>query len=110
MLAQFTPPRVSTVFLPGSHRWPLKFPLHPPKPQLGHQVNALAGSLFAFDGRLWHDNGGNLEGHPHRAISAFCCAHDWDSEPVVCLIITMAPGSDTKELPLAAQESRVRTL
>ena len=74
LLDDFTPQRGSTVIFPGSHRWPLKHRVHPPKPQLGHQINAPAGSLFVFDGRLWHGTGVNLEGHPRRAISVFCCA------------------------------------
>ncbi|MEZ7817834.1 MAG: ectoine hydroxylase-related dioxygenase (phytanoyl-CoA dioxygenase family) [Candidatus Azotimanducaceae bacterium] len=73
-LDDFTPQRGSTVVFPGSHRWPVNHRVHPPKAELGHQVNLAAGSLFAFDGRLWHGTGANLEGHRRRAISVFCCA------------------------------------
>jgi len=74
ILDDFTPQRGSTVVFPGSHRWPLNRRVHPPKAELGHQVNIAAGSLFAFDGRLWHGTGANHEGHRRRAISVFCCA------------------------------------
>jgi ectoine hydroxylase-related dioxygenase (phytanoyl-CoA dioxygenase family) len=73
-LDDFTPQRGSTVVFPGSHRWPLSHRVHPPKAELGHQVTLTAGSLFAFDGRLWHGTGANHEGHRRRAISVFCCA------------------------------------
>lgn len=73
-LDDFTPQRGSTVVFPGSHRWPLNHRVHPPEANLGHQVNLAAGSLFAFDGRLWHGTGANHEGHRRRAISVFCCA------------------------------------
>ncbi len=73
-LDDFTPQRGSTVVFPGSHRWPLSHRVHPPKAELGHLVTLTAGSLFAFDGRLWHGTGANHEGHRRRAISVFCCA------------------------------------
>ena len=73
-LDDFTPQRGSTVVFPGSHRWPLGYRVHPPKAELGHQVTLTAGSLFAFDGRLWHGTGANHEGHRRRAISVFCSA------------------------------------
>ena len=74
LLDDFTPERGSTVVFPGSHRWPLDHRVHPPKPSLGHQVTIPAGSLFAFEGRLWHATGANRTGHPRRALSVFCSA------------------------------------
>lgn len=74
LLDDFNPQRGSTVVFPGSHRWPLNYRVHPPNPELGQQINAPAGSLFVFDGRLWHGTGANLEGHARRAISVFCCS------------------------------------
>lgn len=73
-LDEFTPERGSTVVFPGSHRWPLNHRVHPPKAELGHQVHLAPGSVFAFDGRLWHGSGANREGHRRRALSVFCCA------------------------------------
>jgi ectoine hydroxylase-related dioxygenase (phytanoyl-CoA dioxygenase family) len=73
-LDDFNPARGSTIVFPGSHRWPIEHRIHPPKPELGHQVEVPAGSLFGFDGRLWHGTGANIEGHRRRAISVFCCA------------------------------------
>ncbi len=72
LLDDFTPERGSTVVFPGSHRWPLEHRVHPPKPDLGHQVTIPAGSLFAFEGRLWHATGANVSGHRRRALSVFC--------------------------------------
>jgi ectoine hydroxylase-related dioxygenase (phytanoyl-CoA dioxygenase family) len=74
LLDDFTPERGSTVVFPGSHRWPLEHRVHPPKPSLGHQVTIPAGSLFAFEGRLWHATGANHSGHRRRALSVFCSA------------------------------------
>jgi ectoine hydroxylase-related dioxygenase (phytanoyl-CoA dioxygenase family) len=74
LLDDFTPQRGSTVIFPGSHRWPLKYRIHPPETALGKQISAPAGSLFVFDGRLWHGTGANFEGHRRRAISVFCCS------------------------------------
>ena len=74
LLDDFTPERGSTVVFPGSHRWPLEHRVHPPKPSLGDQVTIPAGSLFAFEGRLWHATGANRSGHRRRALSVFCSA------------------------------------
>lgn len=74
LLDDFTPERGSTVIFPGSHRWPLQHRVHPPKPELGAQVTAPAGSLFAFEGRMWHATGANQTGHRRRALSVFCSA------------------------------------
>lgn len=72
LLDDFTPARGSTVIFPGSHRWPMEHRVSPPATARGHQVTAPAGSLFVFEGRLWHGTGANLEGHRRRAISVFC--------------------------------------
>lgn len=74
LLDDFTPERGSTVVFPGSHRWPPAHRLHPPAAAKGIQVTVPAGSLFAFEGRLWHATGANLTGHPRRALSVFCSA------------------------------------
>lgn len=72
LLDDFTPERGSTVVFPGSHRWPLEYRIQPPPAEDGLQVTAPAGSLFAFEGRLWHATGINNVGHRRRALSVFC--------------------------------------
>ena len=72
LLDDFTPDRGSTVIFPGSHRWPLEHRIQPPAAEQGHQITAPAGSLFVFEGRLWHGTGANLTGHRRRAVSVFC--------------------------------------
>jgi hypothetical protein len=74
LLDDFTPERGSTVIFPGSHRWPLEHRVNPPAAEQGHQITAPAGSLFVFDGRLWHGTGANSQGHRRRAVSVFCCS------------------------------------
>ena len=74
LLDDFTPERGSTVIFPGSHRWPLEHRVQPPDIAAGLQVTVPAGSLFAFEGRLWHATGANTTGHPRRALSVFCSA------------------------------------
>ena len=74
LLDDFTPERGSTVVFPGSHRWPLAHRIHPPSAESGAQVMVPAGSLFAFEGRLWHATGASLTGHRRRALSVFCSA------------------------------------
>ena len=74
LLDDFTPERGSTVVFPGSHRWPLAHRVHPPSAETGAQVTVPAGSLFAFEGRLWHATGASLTGHRRRALSVFCSA------------------------------------
>ncbi|NCF77239.1 MAG: hypothetical protein GWP45_08615 [Proteobacteria bacterium] len=74
LLDDFTPERGSTVVFPGSHRWPLAHRVHPPSAESGAQVTVPAGSLFAFEGRLWHATGASLTGHRRRALSVFCSA------------------------------------
>ncbi|MEC8500805.1 MAG: phytanoyl-CoA dioxygenase family protein, partial [Pseudomonadota bacterium] len=72
LMDDFTPDRGSTVIFPGSHRWPLEHRIQPPAAEQGHQITAPAGSLFVFEGRLWHGTGANLTGHRRRAVSVFC--------------------------------------
>ncbi len=74
LLDDFTPERGSTVVFPGSHRWPLAHRVHPPAAEKGAQVTVPAGSLFAFEGRLWHATGASQTGHRRRALSVFCSA------------------------------------
>ena len=36
-------------------------------------MEAPAGSVFAWDGRVWHGAAANPDGHPRRHISTFYC-------------------------------------
>ncbi|MEM7080537.1 MAG: phytanoyl-CoA dioxygenase family protein [Pseudomonadota bacterium] len=73
MLDDFTPERGSTCVVPGSHRWHPDHLVNPPSRDLQVQIEAPAGTVFAWDGRLWHGTGSNLSGHPRRHIANFFC-------------------------------------
>ena len=73
LLDDFTPSRGSTCVVPGSHRWHPDYLIEPPDRSLAVQFEAPAGSVFAWDGRLWHGTGVNEEGHPRRHIATFLC-------------------------------------
>lgn len=73
LLDDVTPERGSTCVIPGSHRWPAEYQVNPPSRELASQITAPAGTLFAFDGRLWHGTGINREGHPRRNITTLFC-------------------------------------
>ena len=48
-------------------------PAAPPPRSVASQITAPAGTLFGFDGRIWHGYGANQEGHPRRHIANFLC-------------------------------------
>ena len=73
MLDDFTPERGSTCVVPGSHRWPAQYLVSPPKAELVQQIEAPAGTIFAWDGRLWHGTGVNSAGHKRRHVAIYCC-------------------------------------
>lgn len=73
LLDDFTPARGSTHFVPGSHRWPPAHLIKPPSRALTTQIEAPAGSVYAWDGRVWHGAGVNVEGHPRRHVTTFFC-------------------------------------
>jgi ectoine hydroxylase-related dioxygenase (phytanoyl-CoA dioxygenase family) len=73
LLDDFTPARGSTWVVPGSHRWPAEYQVEPPQREVATQIKAPAGTLFGFDGRIWHGYGANIEGHPRRHVANFLC-------------------------------------
>ncbi|MEM7015707.1 MAG: phytanoyl-CoA dioxygenase family protein [Pseudomonadota bacterium] len=73
LLDDFTPERGSTFVVPGSHRWPSEYLVKAPAWEAATQITAPAGSIFSWDGRLWHAAGVNQEGHPRRHVGMFCC-------------------------------------
>ncbi len=73
LLDDFAPERGSTWVVPGSHRWPAEYQIDPPPREAACQITAPAGTLFGFDGRIWHGFGANHEGHPRRHIANFLC-------------------------------------
>lgn len=73
LLDDFTHERGSTCIVPGSHRWKPEYQVEPPPREMAVQIEAPAGSVFAWDGRLWHGTGVNRAGHPRRHVGAFFC-------------------------------------
>jgi len=73
LLDDFTPATGSTCVVPGSHRWHAEHLVQPPARDKAVQIEAPAGSLFVWDGRLWHGTGVNHEGAPRRHIANFYC-------------------------------------
>ena len=73
LLDDFTPARGSTYFVPGSHRWAPEHLIKPPPRAKATQIEAPAGSVYAWDGRVWHSAGVNVEGHPRRHVTSFFC-------------------------------------
>ena len=73
LLDDFTPERGSTWVVPGSHRWAPEHMVKAPPRDLAVQIEAPAGSVFAWDGRVWHSAAANPEGHPRRHVSTFYC-------------------------------------
>ena len=73
LLDDFTPARGGTWVVPGSHRWPAEYQVMPPPREMAVQIEAPAGGIFLFDGRVWHGAGVNTEGHTRRHISMLFC-------------------------------------
>ena len=73
LIDEFTPEDGSTCLIPGSHRWRPEYQVKPPPRGLEVQVNAPAGSVFAWDGRIWHGTGVNRTGKPRRSVTTFFC-------------------------------------
>ena len=73
LLDDFTPARGSTFVVPGSHRWPAEYQVKAPPREMAVQLEAPAGTMFLFDGRIWHSTGVNVEGHSRRHVSNLFC-------------------------------------
>lgn len=73
LLDDFTPERGSTCIVPGSHRWKPEYQINPPPREMAAQITAPAGSIFAWDGRVWHGAGVNQTGHPRRHVTTYFC-------------------------------------
>ena len=69
-----------TLFLPGSHRYPLDFPLpkvDQPEEMPGHKKMAFpAGTAYLFNGRCFHAAGVNRSGRPRRVL-IYNYGHHW---------------------------------
>ena len=73
LLDDFTPANGSTHVVPGSHRWRPEYQIKPPPREMSVQVEAPAGSVFAWEGRIWHGLGVNTNGEPRRSITTYLC-------------------------------------
>ncbi len=73
LLDDFTPESGSTHVVPGSHRWRPEYQIKPPPREMSVQVEAPAGSVFAWEGRIWHGLGVNTNGQPRRSITTYFC-------------------------------------
>lgn len=72
-LDEFSPENGGTCIVPGSHRWHPDYQVKPPPRELTVQVSAPAGSVFAWDGRVWHGYGPNTTGEPRRSVITYYC-------------------------------------
>lgn len=72
-LDDFSPENGGTCVVPGSHRWHADFQVKPPPRELTVQITAPMGSVFAWDGRIWHGYGPNQTGEPRRAVITYYC-------------------------------------
>ena len=77
LLDDFTPENGGTRFVPGSHR-SLKKPPAPEDPQaLYHpdeiRLSAPKGSVFLFNGAVWHATGANITDEARICLICFCC-------------------------------------
>ena len=73
LLNDFTPDNGGTRFVPASHRR-----LKKPSPNLIYdpeevRLTAKKGSVFLFNGAIWHAAGGNKTTEPRIALICFCC-------------------------------------
>ena len=73
LLDDFSPEAGSTWVVPGSHRWLPQYQFSAPPRDIAQQITAPAGTLFFFDGRIWHGFGANKTGVPRRHIANFLC-------------------------------------
>ena len=73
ILDDFTPASGSTHVVPGSHRWRPEYQIKPPPREMSVQVEVPAGSVFAWEGRIWHGLGVNSNGEPRRSITNYYC-------------------------------------
>ncbi|MBI1930211.1 phytanoyl-CoA dioxygenase family protein [Candidatus Poribacteria bacterium] len=73
LLDDFTPENGGTRHIPGSHRSLTKPPAgithHPQEARL----SAPKGSVFLFNGAVWHSAGANQTEQPRRCLICFCC-------------------------------------
>ena len=73
LLDDFTPENGGTRYVPGSHRFFAK----PPNGLTNHpqevRLAAPKGSVFLFNGAVWHSAGANHTDQPRIALICFCC-------------------------------------
>ena len=97
LLDDYTAKDGSTLVIPGSHRWPAEAQINPPDPDQAIPLTAKAGTVFAWDGRLWHGTGVSQTGRPRRAIAIYCCLpwmRQQENWGVTCLQEVLDAASD----------------
>ena len=73
LVDDFTPASGSTHVVPGSHRWAPEYQIKAPPREMSVQIEAPAGSVFAWEGRIWHGLGVNTNGEPRRSVTTYFC-------------------------------------
>ena len=73
LIDDFTPANGSTHVVPGSHRWLPEYQIKAPPRDMSVQVEIPAGSVFAWEGRVWHGLGVNTNGAPRRSVTTYFC-------------------------------------
>ena len=77
LLDDFTPQNGGTRFVPGSHRSRRQPPGADDPLALEHpdeiRLNAPKGSVFLFNGALWHATGANATDRARVCLICFCC-------------------------------------
>ena len=77
LLDDFTAENGGPRFVPGSHRWLKKPPTADDPQALCHpdevRLSAPKGSVFLFNGAIWHATGANVTDRARICLICFCC-------------------------------------
>jgi len=77
LLEDFTPENGGTRFVPGSHKFRKKPPSHGDPLAFHHsdevRLSAPRGSVFMFNGAIWHASGANQTDRSRNCLICFCC-------------------------------------
>lgn len=73
LLDDFTPANGGTRFVPGSHHFLRAPPLDLKRHANEVRLSAPKGSVFLFNGAIWHSAGANTTGRERMCLICFCC-------------------------------------